>query len=218
MLFLVKKDTFLPKRNLLKKAAIALFIMCSLASIQARAQQENEHTVSSPHVVETQKQVESTQLQKQPASQNVAETVVKDSGEILPEKMPSLFFTYWQHEAITDAKNSRGYARPPTEAEMKAFEESQGQDTAVEKPKPRPEEREITVGGIVYRGANDWTVWMNGKRIKPDAIPKEVIDFRVYDAYVEFKWLDSYTNQIFPLRMRSHQRFNLDTRIFLTGP
>jgi hypothetical protein len=86
-----------------------------------------------------------------------------------------------------------------------------------EKVKPPPEEREITLGGIVYVDGDDWTIWLNGKRVNPKAIPKEVIDLKVYKEYVEMKWFDDYTNQIFPLRMRTHQRFNLDARIFLPG-
>lgn len=137
----------------------------------------------------------------------------KPKEPITPDKIPSLFFTFWQHEAIVDAKNSRGFSRPPTEAELRSF--GLGEDEL--KPPPRPEEREITVGGILYKSSKEWTVWMNGKRVTPDALPKEVLDFRVFKDYVEFKWLDDYTNQIFPLRMRAHQRFNMDMRIFLSG-
>lgn len=137
----------------------------------------------------------------------------KPKEPVTPEKIPSLFFTFWQHEAIVDAKNSRGFSRPPTEAELRSF----GLGEEELKPPPRPEEREITIGGILYKSQKEWTVWMNGKRVTPDALPKEVLDFRVFKDYVEFKWLDEYTNQIFPLRMRAHQRFNMDMRIFLTG-
>lgn len=126
---------------------------------------------------------------------------------------PSLFFTYWQHEAILDAKSSRGHVRPPTEAELKAMEN--GEESLIEKPDPGP--REISLGGIVYEGENNWTIWLNDKRITPKAIPKEILDLRVFKEYIEVKWLDEFSSQIFPIRLRAHERFNLDMRIFLPG-
>jgi len=75
----------------------------------------------------------------------------------------------------------------------------------------------VTLGGIVYKGDDDWTIWLNGERVTPSAVPKEVMDLQVYKDYIEVKWLDEYTNSIFPLRLRAHQRFNMDMRIFLPG-
>ncbi len=126
------------------------------------------------------------------------------------DRMSSLFFTYWQHKSIVDAKNSHGNARPPTEAELKALEDG---DTL----KPNPESRYVSLGGIVYKSKDDWTIWLNGKRVTPEAIPTQVIDLKVFNDYIEVKWLDDYTNSIFPLRLRAHQRFNMDMRIFLPG-
>ena len=134
---------------------------------------------------------------------------VRGGKLISPNEIPSLFFTYWQHRAIVDAKNSRGSVRPPTQEELEAIE--RGEDLV------DPGPRDITLGGIVFADKNDWTIWINGQRIQPNAIPKEILDLRVYEDYVELKWLDEYTKQIFPLRLRAHQRFNLDTRMFLPG-
>lgn len=126
------------------------------------------------------------------------------------KKIPSLFFTYWQHQAIQDAKKSRGVVRPPTQAELDAMIE--GDDL-----KPKPQERDITLGGIVFVDEGDWTIWLNGNRITPDAVPIEVLDLQVFKDYIEVKWLDDYTDQVFPIRLRAHQRFNLDLRMFLPG-
>lgn len=126
------------------------------------------------------------------------------------DKIPSLFFTFWQHQNINTAKNSRGVVRPPTQAELEAMKRG-------DEFKPEPVERDITLGGIVYHGEKDWTIWINGQRVTPDAVPKEVLDLQVFEDYIEVKWLDNQTNQVFPLRMRAHQRFNLDMRIFLPG-
>ena len=126
------------------------------------------------------------------------------------DKMSSLFFTYWQHQSIIDAKNSHGRVRPPTKAELAALES--GEDF-----KPDPGRRDISLGGIVYNNDDDWTIWLNGLRVQPDAIPKEVLSLEVFKDYIEVKWHDKYTNKIYPLRLRSHQRFNMDMRIFLPG-
>lgn len=126
------------------------------------------------------------------------------------DRMPSLFFTYWQHQAIKDAKNKRGVVRQPTQQELEAIE--RGDDLELD-----PERRYITLGGIVYKGKDNWTIWLNGKRVTPTAVPEEVLDLRVYKDYIEVKWIDDFTKQIFPIRMRAHQRFNMDMRIFLPG-
>jgi len=124
------------------------------------------------------------------------------------DHIPSLLFTYWQHQSIIDAKNKRGVVRPPTPAELEAIE--RGDDIP-------PAIRDITLGGIVYKGKEDWTIWLNGERVTPSAVPKEVLDLRVYKDHIEVKWIDETTNQVFPIRLRTHQRFNLDMRIFLPG-
>jgi hypothetical protein len=134
-------------------------------------------------------------------------------GGINPNEIMPIVFSYWERAAVNDARNARGLVRPPTDEElMRGIKNPQG-----EKVKPPPEEREIKLGGIVFVANNDWTIWLNGKRVTPDAIPTEVMDLKVYKEYVEMKWFDDYTNQIFPLRIRAHERFNIDTRIFLPG-
>lgn len=126
------------------------------------------------------------------------------------ERIPSLFFTYWQFKAILEAQKSRGVVRPPTQAELDALD--RGDDF-----EPDPGPRDITLGGILYTKKNEWVIWINGQRVTPDAVPKEVLDLQVFEDYIEIKWLDEYTKQIFPLRLRAHQRFNLDARVFLPG-
>ncbi len=125
----------------------------------------------------------------------------------------TLFFTLWQHTLLQDAK--RLYrTRPPSAAEMASADDPLG---ALNDIRPRGL-REISLSGILYRGQNDWVVWMNGQRLTPDALPKEVIDIKVRNGqYVDLKWFDAYTNLIFPVRLRAHERFNLDSRIFLPG-
>ncbi|MCD8520193.1 MAG: hypothetical protein LRY36_01395 [Alphaproteobacteria bacterium] len=133
---------------------------------------------------------------------------------VQPDELRSLFFTFWEHNAIKDARNARGLARPPTEAELAMLSDG-GEE--LERIRPPPEEREIRLGGIVFTRQGDWTIWLNSKRITPQALPREIVELRVYKDYIELKWLDEYTRQIFPIRLRPHQRFNMDSRIFLPG-
>ncbi|MCC6598183.1 MAG: hypothetical protein IT559_05300 [Alphaproteobacteria bacterium] len=127
----------------------------------------------------------------------------------------SVLFTYWEHVAIQDARrNSTGYAKAPSASELARSLKTREDG---ERVKPPPEEREIRLSGIVYKGSADWAIWLNNKRVTPDALPSEVLDLKVYKNYVEMKWFDEYTNQILPLRLRPHQRFNIDSRIFLPG-
>lgn len=126
--------------------------------------------------------------------------------------IPSTMLTYWEQAAIIEALNAQGFARPTTYNEM-----IDGDEFVPDRPKPPPEERYLTLGGIVYASSKDWTVWLNGKRVTPEALPPEAIDLIVKKNYIEIKWYDEYTNQIFPVRLRPHQRFNIDTRIFLPG-
>jgi hypothetical protein len=126
--------------------------------------------------------------------------------DVDPAQLSTLLFTLWQHELLQEAK-ARFKTRPPGPGETPAGAEG-------EKPQGP---REISLGGIVFVASNEWTVWLNKVRITPDAIPKEVMDISVTKNYIELKWFDAYTNLIFPVRLRPHQRFNLDNRIFLPG-
>ncbi len=130
-----------------------------------------------------------------------------DQSPFNPDKIPSLFFTYWQHELITDAKRARGSVRGVRQQDLDKLNVN----------KTKPDNRDLMLSGILYHGEDDWIIWLNGLRITPNAIPEEVMELRVFKKYIEVKWLDPYTEQIFPIRLRPHQRFNLDTRIFLPG-
>lgn len=154
------------------------------------------------------------QPQQQEQQEGPPAPAATNESDINPNDMAPVVFSYWEHAAINDARNSRGEVRPPTAEEL-AHDLNAGPGT--EKPKPPPEEREIRLGGIVYVNGKDWSIWLNEKRVTPGAIPPEVMDLKVYKDYVEIKWFDEYTNQIFPLRLRAHERFNIDTRIFLPG-
>ena len=142
-------------------------------------------------------------------------------NDIDPNTLPSLLFTYWEHTSILDAKadaeeREKTNVRGVTDAEL-AAELRKSTVPPEDKPKPPPEMRELRLGGILYTAKDDWTIWLNEQRITPDALPKEIIGLRVYRHHIDVKWYDDYTMQVFPIRLKSHQRFNLDSRIFLPG-
>ncbi len=130
--------------------------------------------------------------------------------EISVDDIPSLVFTYWQHKSIMDARKTKGVVRAPTQSELDAMNNG-------DEFEPDAGTREIELGGILFTKEDSWIIWLNGQRVTPDAVPKEVLDLRVFKDYIEIKWLDDYTNQVFPIRIRTHQRFDMDSRIFLPG-
>ena len=149
------------------------------------------------------------------------ETGINRSTTFDPNTFPSLLFTYWEQMSIIDAKNSVGETRPPTEQElyedMTAPSDSYDGGAVPEQPPVSPGIRTIQLGGIAYQEKGKWTIWLNGQRVTPGSLPKEIMDLKVYENYIEMKWLDEYKNQILPIRLRPHQRFNIDSKIFLPG-
>lgn len=132
-------------------------------------------------------------------------------ADINPQELQSLFFTLWQYQLLQDAK--RQYVtHPVSQAELAHSGDANG------KAKPRSI-RELSVGGILYRGPDDWTVYLNGQRLTQDknSLPEQVMDIKVTEDHVDLKWFDTFSNLIFPVRLREHQRFNLDARMFITG-
>ena len=139
------------------------------------------------------------------------------SGDIAPVSIPSLLFNYWEQTAIMEAKKSAesvGLTRGVTETEI---QQAMNDPLDQELTRPPPESRNISLGGILFTSENEWTIWLNGSRVTPDALPEEVIDLRVYKHHIDMKWQDRYTRRLYPIRLRAHQRFNLDSRIFLPG-
>ena len=121
-------------------------------------------------------------------------------------QIPSLFFTPSEQSLIADARLGLT-TRAPTDFELR-----QAEDGNV----PRGP-RELSLGGIIYASSSDWSIWMNGQKITPNRLPPEILDIKVRKKYIRLKWFDAYTNQIFPVKLKPHQRFNIDTRIFLPG-
>ena len=121
----------------------------------------------------------------------------------------SVLFTSQEYAALRAARNYTGVVRPLEDFED--FEEEK------ELQLPPQEERFVTLGGIAYQSGKKWTIWLNGQRVTPEALPEEVLDLKVFKSYIEMRWYDQYTKRIMPIRLRANQRFHLDARIFLPG-
>ncbi len=143
---------------------------------------------------------------------------------------PSLFFTTKERETIDDARNFTGELyqryvksiedRRQKESLRKALEKSGKQVRSVEveeREMPDFDERFITLQGIMFSSADHWTVWINGVRMEPGKIPTYIADLKVTQKFAEFKWYDEYTNKVIPLRLRSLERFHIDSRTFFKG-
>lgn len=139
--------------------------------------------------------------------------IKKKKGNEIFEKssVPSLVFTPSQYALLREARIGFN-TRIPTLQELAKLGDPND-------PNYRPPAaiRDVRLGGIAFNTPDDWTIWLNNNRVTPDALPSEAMDLRVYKDFVEIKWFDSVTNQVFPIRLRMNQRFNLDTRIFLPG-
>lgn len=130
--------------------------------------------------------------------------------------MPSLFLTIPESDLILDARRGLN-TRPVEEPGAPAAEVPPGMEELTTSALSVDAPREIRLSGLIYKSKSDWIIWLNGKRITPKSLPTEVYDLKVYKNYIELEWFDGNTNQIFPIRLRPHQRFNLDARMFLPG-
>ncbi|HTK85681.1 MAG TPA: hypothetical protein VL625_11425, partial [Patescibacteria group bacterium] len=115
--------------------------------------------------------------------------------DVKPQELASVFFTLWQYQLLQDAK--RLYVTHPVRKEdiAKAGDQNQNRPRSI---------RELSVGGILYRGPEDWTVYLNGQRLTQDKnwLPEQVMDIKVTEDHVDLKWFDTFTNLIFPVRLR----------------
>ncbi len=142
---------------------------------------------------------------------NIEKEIKKKKGKDVYQRstIPSLIFTPSQYALLQSARAGFN-TRPPSKAELRA-------DPNDPNYRPLTNLRDISLGGIAFSNPDDWTIWLNNMRVTPDNLPSEAIDLRVYKDFIEIKWFDAKTNQVYPIRLRPNQKFNLDTRIFLPG-
>lgn len=144
---------------------------------------------------------------------SIEKEIKKKKGKEIFERssIPSLVFTPSQYALLREARIGFN-TRAPTLQEL-----AKAGDPNDPNYRPPASIRDIKLGGISFYTPDDWTIWLNNNRVTPDALPAEAIDLRVYKDFIELKWFDVLTNQIYPVRLRTNQKFNIDSRIFLPG-
>lgn len=135
---------------------------------------------------------------------------VKPTDKLKRVDFPALFFTSEEITLLREAVDSYRRGGKLEDGSEPSFIPPSSSEGEIDRGP-----REVILGGLLYLTSSDWTIWLNKERITPSALPEEILELKVYKDFVEIQWYDSYTNQIFPLRLRPHQRFNLDAKIFL---
>lgn len=152
-----------------------------------------------------------------PAEVKILQSIEKEIKEKYKKQIysrsnvPSLFFTSQQHALLREARVGFN-TRVPTLQDY-------GDVGDPNDPNYRPPValRELALSGILFNSDTDWTIYLNKHRITPDSLPVEIVDIKVFKDYIELRWFDQVSNQIYPVRLRPNQRFNLDARVFLPG-
>lgn len=121
--------------------------------------------------------------------------------------MKSLFFNLMEYALIQEAR--RGFEARIPGSGAAAVTSNQGREIRAR--------RNLSLGGIIYNGKSNWSIYLNELRVTPDSLPEEILDIQVDTDFVRLKWFDKGTNTIFPVKLRPNQKFNLDARLFFPG-
>lgn len=152
-----------------------------------------------------------SEINKLPLMQQVMRRIELRRANVLPSEIQSNFFTSEELELLRQAR--AGLITSLTDSESGEDEPT----LTLEAPERPPGPRNIRLGGLVYLSKSDWALWLNEEEVRPNAIPSAILDLRVNKNYIELEWYDTQTNQIYPIRLRPNQTFNLDARLFLPG-
>lgn len=80
-----------------------------------------------------------------------------------------------------------------------------------------PQRRLIVLSGVVFRGENDWILWLNGRKVTPKDMLPEIVDVVVAKDKVHLKWFDVGLNDVISITMRPHQTYDIVTGVLLPG-
>lgn len=193
----------------MKKQAQLLFMMIAIAALIVSPVWAQE-TTEEPSQVELQASYSPEVLILKKVEE---ELKAKYKNDIyVPPSIPSLMFTSSQQSLLREAGS--GF-------KMSLLDETQDGTSASGSRRGTAVVptgvRKLALGGIVFTTPDNWTIWLNQQRVTPSTLPPEAVDIRVYKEFIELKWFDSSTNQIYPVRLRPNQIFHLDGKIFVPG-
>ena len=80
-----------------------------------------------------------------------------------------------------------------------------------------PKVRVIALAGVVYRGPEEWTIWLNGRKVTPQNLLPEIMEIQVERDRVHLKWFDIGINNVISLTLRAHQTYDIVTGVLLPG-
>lgn len=82
-----------------------------------------------------------------------------------------------------------------------------------------PQVRTITLTGVLYKNPDDWLIWLNGQKLNPHNLFKEIVDIQVFkDSRVRLKWYDIGLDGVIDVTMRPHQKYDIVTGLLLPVP
>lgn len=121
------------------------------------------------------------------------------------EKVASLFFTPNQLMAIMRA--NQGFIAP------KEAYDPNNQSSKPQDPGPRS----VALSGIVYHGAHDWTIWLNGERVTPKNVPDRIMGLTVKKDRVHLRWMDIGNQRVVNMVLAPNQKYLLDSDEIVPG-
>lgn len=80
-----------------------------------------------------------------------------------------------------------------------------------------PLRRSISLSGVIWRGKDSWTIWLNGQKVTPEKLLPEIVDIKVEKEKVTLKWFDIGINGVILISLHPHQTYDIVTGVLLPG-
>ncbi|MEA1938972.1 MAG: hypothetical protein U9N14_07775, partial [Pseudomonadota bacterium] len=75
----------------------------------------------------------------------------------------------------------------------------------------------LVLTGVLYVSADSWTIWLNGKKITPQNLPKEIHWIDVAQDRIQLKWLDRDTGKLHDVRLMNGDSYLIDNEQIVSG-
>jgi hypothetical protein len=82
---------------------------------------------------------------------------------------------------------------------------------------PIPAVRRIALSGVIYKAADDWLIWINGQKVTPKVLLKEIVDIKVERDAVHLKWYDIGADKVLNITMSPNETYDIMTGVLLPG-